>query len=47
MAGLGDPRGLAVAPGNVFDDDPVFGTLHAPWRVAETGRDSPQVSVPG
>ena len=29
-------RTLAVAPGNVLDDDPVLGTLHPPRRVAET-----------
>src|ERR1017187_5610714 len=33
---------LAVAPGNMLDDDPVLGTLHPPRRVAKMGGDSPQ-----
>src|SRR5450631_2885438 len=35
-------RALAVAPRNVLDYDPMLGTLHAPWRVAKVGGDSPQ-----
>ena len=33
---------FAVAPGNVLDDDPMFGARHPPGCVAKEGRDPPQ-----
>ena len=35
-------RTFAVAPGNVLDDDPMFGARHPPGCVAKEGRDPPQ-----
>ena len=35
-------RPLAVAPGNVLDDNAMLDALHPPQRVAEPGRDPPQ-----